>query len=130
MVIHSKRILIVFVFYLAILSRLPLNAQQNPTGKTYIALTQEDCAKTLGGGYTIYTYCVLKFDKDSVCVTVYSTTSNDLVEKRIHTEHAHTWEIKDKRVLIHGFDNYGLLEMQQATLIGKKVGNNEEVVFH
>ena len=43
--------------------------QNNYSGKFYVAEISASCKKMVNGGCMIYSYCVMKFDKDSVEVS-------------------------------------------------------------
>ncbi|MDR3286867.1 MAG: hypothetical protein LBT27_05450 [Prevotellaceae bacterium] len=102
-------------------------------GKTYQAKISESCAKTLDGGYTTYTYCILKFEKNNVRISYKTKTSRTYEEKDKGKEEIRKWTVQNNRIIIQDFDDYGTFKIQDAMLVGEKMQNNnrlQQMVFN
>lgn len=95
----------------------------DPAGKTYKAQTGAACKEMTGGGCMIYTYCVLKFKKDSVQVSYPVKAACTPGEREKTYEHmydhlvkTYTWNASGETLQINGFSEYGTLIMKNARL--------------
>jgi CarboxypepD_reg-like domain len=87
-------------------------ADTNFIGKTYKAQTGIACKEFKDGGCTIYYYCILKFDKDSVKVSnsikanCTPSSKNDIYEKQNNIYKKYKWHLKKDWFIIDGFEDY------------------------
>lgn len=101
-----------------------VHSAQQP-GKKYKALLSEACKLMTDGGCMIYTYRVLKFSQDSVTVSyeVDAKCTPQEREKNYNNQlknavKNYKWGTRNNLLLIEGFDEYGELIFQNATITG------------
>jgi hypothetical protein len=105
------------------------NADSCFIGKTYKAQIGISCKEKFDGGCTIYSYCVLKFDKDSVAVShpvkAYCTpdSTNKMYEQRNNIFKKYKWHAKEKQFVIEGFDAHKYYAFEEVK------ENNENAEF-
>ena len=116
---------------------LGLTAQVDPVGKQFTAKIGEACKLMSDGGCTIYRFCSLIFQKDSVAV-FYSTKASCVPKEReknyernsMADSKSYPWKKTGSKITIKGFDDYGILTISETSLIGKIEKNKvEPLVF-
>ncbi len=126
MKLKNKKYLFVFILGLMLFTNL-LPAQNSPEGKTYQLLTNSVCKKMEGGGCTVDYYQIMEFTNKQV--TIYklikaSCTPKEREEsynnKPEPLKHIRYWTIKDNKIFIEKYDEYGKMELKDDKIIAKK----------
>lgn len=115
---------------------LDTHAQTNPVGKTFIAEIYVACKEGNTGSCTLFGYCVLNFEKDSVTVSYSQKAACSAKEIEMNytrdnqSSRVFSWDLKNSQVRINGFLDYGVLLLKDNTLVGKIQKNKlEDLVF-
>ncbi|MEO6305017.1 MAG: hypothetical protein ABIP51_17780 [Bacteroidia bacterium] len=116
-----------YLFYLLFaFCTITANAQSSPEGKKYVLLTDYACAKMEGGGCSINTYKVFEFIKDKVFIYTLvkaSCTSKEREENYNKDEPVKStryWTIKNNKIFVEKYDEYGKMELNEDKIIAKK----------
>lgn len=116
-----------FLIFLLFFTYITTYAQNSPEGKTYTLLTSSVCKKMEGGGCNIDTYKVMEFVKDKVSIYELikaSCTPKEREEnyknKAEPIKYVRYWSIKNDKIFIEKYDEYGKLELKGDKLIGKR----------
>lgn len=116
---------------------LHLTAQVDPVGKQFTTKISEACKLMTGGGCTIYRFCSLAFQKDSVVVFYTTKASCTPKEREKNYERnskadskTYSWKRSGNKIIIKGFTDYGVLAVGDEILTGKIEKNKvEPLVF-
>jgi hypothetical protein len=91
----------------------PILAQQNYEGKYYVAQISASCKEVTNGGCMIYSYCILKFDKDSVEATypIIAHCTPSEIEQRYNSKNTnisrkYKWKVDAENLSIIDFDDF------------------------
>jgi len=117
-----------YFFYLfLVFFAVTLNAQSSPEGKTYKAHLNSVCKKMEGGGCTVDTYQVMEFSEKKVIIyrqVKASCTPADREEsynnKPEPVKYVRYWSIKNNKLFIEKYDEYGKMELNNEKIIAKK----------
>ncbi len=112
---------------------IQLYSQKQVIGKTYNAQVSASCKEMNdGGGCMDYTYCEIKFEKDSALVSYtsreYCTPKSDKRNNDISEKIKYYYTIKKDIITIKNFNQYGKLSYFGNKLIGKKEMNYNEFI--
>ena len=115
----------IVLFVLTLLFCFKLNAQDKLVGRTYKAQVSKSCNDMVGMDYT---YCVLKFEKDSVLVTYRMRIDypHNEADYNQNNRKKYKWSIKKNIITIKNFSDYGKLIYKGNSLIGRKEMNYKE----
>jgi len=105
-----KKLTLIITFLLININLFSQTVQNNYSGKFYVAEISASCEKMVNGGCMIYSYCVMKFDKDSVEVSypTKASCSPSEVEKNynnINIIKKYKWIIRSDKLDIKGFED-------------------------
>jgi hypothetical protein len=97
-------------------------------GKTYEAKVEEIFGKMLGGGFSDTKYCYLRFEKDSVEITLRqiheSSVYGEVTESDKSESKTCQWQLQNEEIIIENFNDYGQLIFISDQIIGKdRFGN-------
>lgn len=104
-----------------------VHAQNSPEGKTYTLLTNSVCKKMEGGGCNVDYYKVMEFMQNKV--SIYETVKASCTPKEREENYNNKaepiksiryWSIKDNKIFIEKYDEYGKLELKGDKIIGKR----------
>lgn len=77
----------------------------------------------------IYTYCTLKFDKNTVTVSFNSEADckSEKVQKEVEksSENTYEWYTSNKEIHIKNFTAFQALSFSEGKLVGKKFSSDE-----
>lgn len=85
-------------------------------GKTFVGKLSQSCVMTTNGGYDIFNFLLLTFNKDTVSVSQQRID----IETRIISKKAYSWEVSGNSVIINDYNDYGILHFKVDTLNGTK----------
>lgn len=109
-------------------------AQQS--GKKYKALLSEACKLMTDGGCMIYTYRVLAFNQDSVTVSYEVNAKCNPQEREKNYNNPfqypiknYKWSTRSNQLIIEGFNEYGELILQNATITGFDKSSGRRIEF-
>ncbi len=105
-----KKLTLIIIFLLININLFSQTEQNNYSGKFYVAKISASCKKMVNGGCMIYSYCVMKFAKDSVEVSypTKASCSPSEVEKKYNDNNIikkYKWIIKSDKLVIKGFED-------------------------
>ncbi|UPT72199.1 MAG: hypothetical protein M0D53_08155 [Flavobacterium sp. JAD_PAG50586_2] len=122
---------------LMLLLSFPSFSQKKLKGKTFSALYSTVKTKTeYGGKCMIYTYCSLKFDKNTVTVSFNSEADckSSQVQKEVEksSEQTYEWYTVNKQIHIKDFNGFEPLSFSDGKLVGKKLSSDKSntIEFH
>lgn len=104
-----------------------ISAQNSPEGKTYQLLTNSVCKKMEDGGCTLDYYQVMTFTNKQV--TIYKLIKASCTPKEREDSYNYKpeplkyiryWNIKDNKIFIEKYDEYGKMELKDDKIIAKK----------
>jgi len=108
---------------------------QKIKGKTYIATTSVSCMELSdGGGCSIYQYCYLQFEKKYANVFFKSVFYCSSKERELEFDNSnpevkkYSWKKEGETIIVKGFNNYGILKIEEGKLVGTKEMNYKEFV--
>jgi hypothetical protein len=117
---------------ICLLFSLNIQAQINPIGKTYTAQIGIACKEFNYGNCTLYTNCILSFEKDSVNISYTQNASCSNKEKETYytkdnyNSKLYSWSIQNNKIQINGFSDYGILLIEKDALLGQIQKNKIE----
>ena len=121
---HLLSSVLILLFFLSFTN---INAQLSPEGKTYKAHLSSVCKKMEGGGCNVDTYQVMEFIKDKVIIyrlVKASCTPKEREDSYNNKEepikYTRYWSVKDNKLFIEKYDEYGKMEIKDAKIIAKK----------
>jgi hypothetical protein len=121
-----KIAILIFFLFLSII----INAQSYLIGKKYTANIGTSCKLYNDGGCTIYNYCDLEFEKDSVVISnrtkILSTRKGTDTKKESQEKKRYKWSICKNVISIKNFKDFGKLTLTNINIIGHKIINNNE----
>lgn len=107
-----KNLTLIITILLININLFSQTAQNNYSGKFYVAEISASCKKMVNGGCMIYSYCVMTFDKDSVEVSypTKASCSPSEVEKNYNNNNSnlikkYKWIIRSDKLDIKGFED-------------------------
>ncbi len=126
MKLKNKKYLFLFVLVLILLTNSTF-AQNSPEGKTYQLLTNSVCKEMADGGCNIEYYQVMEFTTKKV--TIYKLIKAKCTPKEREegynskaepVKYIRYWSIKDNKIFIEKYDEYGKMELKDDKIIAKK----------
>jgi hypothetical protein len=126
------------VTILMLLFSFPSFAQKKKLkGKVFSTLYSTATTKTeYGGKCKIYTYCSLKFDKNTVIVSFNSEADckSKQVQKEVDksSQETYEWYTVNKEIHIKNFNGFETLSVSDGKLVGKKLSSDKSntIEFH
>jgi hypothetical protein len=122
---------------LMLLLSFPSLAQKKLKGKVFSTLYSTATTKTeYGGKCKIYTYCSLKFDKNTVTVSFNSEADckSKQVQKEVDksSQETYEWYTVNKEIHIKDFNRFESLSFSDGKLVGKKLSSDKlnTIEFH
>jgi hypothetical protein len=104
-----------------------INGKNKFIGNTYQAKIREACKEMIDGGCMLYTFCVLKFEKDSVQVSYRAKANCTPKEREKNYEHIYDnltkiykWTLDNDVITIDNFGDYGALTARDSNLFGTR----------
>jgi hypothetical protein len=116
-----------FFYLLFTFCFIKVNAQSSPEGKTYKKTLSSVCEKMEGGGCNIDTCQVMEFAKDKV--SIYKLVKASCTPKEREENYNNKaeplkavryWSIKNNKIFIEIYDEYGKMELKNDKIIAKK----------
>jgi hypothetical protein len=135
--------IVIIVFFLLSISNLSAEQYRNDyIGRTYKAEISVSCKKFIDGGCTLFRYCVLEFEKDSVMISSYVRASciperNVIMyeENNFLDRKKYKWTKKESIIFFEDLDQnkYGFSSLSPSiSLNGKQNGAvlaNDDFMF-
>ena len=110
-------------------------SQKNIIGKSYKALISKSCKEFNDGGCTIKTFCIISFENKNVIIKYFVDANCTTTEReKLYEENAKknnkssTWSIKNSKIHIQNFTEFGDFEISENSIIGKEE-NNEKLEY-
>lgn len=107
------RITINWLFVFILVIGMSSYAQTNYEGKYYVAQISASCKEMTNGGCMIYSYCILKFDKDSVEATypIIAHCTPSEIEQSYNSNNTNStrkykWKVDAEKLSIIDFDDF------------------------